>query len=107
MNKEELEILKDFIHNEDTLYCYDWQGFDHKTILPLIEKALNYISKLQKENEIKDKVIDLMAENIASTDSDLCAYIDMTTKNNECKDTKHCKDCIKQYFYKKAEEENE
>lgn len=61
---------------------------------------LNLISNLQKELNKKDKVIDEIL-NWERTNIILgkCAY---------CKDeTIDCKDCIKQYFYKKAEEENE
>ena len=59
-----------------------------------------------KESQEKDKIIDLMAEHIATSDSDLCEYLDMTTK---CKyyagaNGKICDDCIKQYFENKAKE---
>ena len=54
----------------------------------------------------KDKIIDLMANHIATSDSDLCEYLDMTTK---CKyyagdNGKTCDICIKQYFENKAKE---
>lgn len=51
VTKEELFILDDFIHNDNTQYCYDWQGFDYETILPLIDK-------LMKENERSNEYID-------------------------------------------------
>lgn len=54
MNEEEkkaIDILKDFTENEDTIYCYDWQGFDYETILSAIECLLNLIDKQQKEIE--------------------------------------------------------
>ena len=67
---------------------------------------VEYIEKLQKENEKKDKIIDLMANHIATSDSDLCEYLDITTK---CKyyagdNGKTCDNCIKQYFEDKAKE---
>lgn len=54
--------------------------------------------------EEKDKQIDLMANHIATSDSDLCEYLDITTK---CKyyagdNGKTCDNCIKQYFENKA-----
>lgn len=56
--------------------------------------------------EEKDKQIDLMANHIATSDSDLCEYLDITTK---CKyyardNEKTCDNCIKQYFENKVKE---
>ena len=49
------EILEDFVNNENTEYCYDWQGFNYETILPCIEKLLknenNLQSKIDKINQ--------------------------------------------------------
>ena len=61
---------------------------------------------LQTENEKLKKIIDLMANHIATNDSNLCQYLDMTTK---CKyyageNGKTCDECIKQYFNNKAKE---
>ena len=58
--------------------------------------------------EEKDKQIDLMANHIATSDSDLCEYLDITGK---CKyyagdNGKTCDNCIKQYFENKAKEKN-
>ena len=47
MTKEEIEILYDFANNEQTEYCYDWQGFDHEIILPLINKLLIEHTKMK------------------------------------------------------------
>ena len=62
-----------------------------------IEKVLSML-------EEKDKIIDLMANHIATNDSDLCEYLDITAK---CKyyagdNGKTCDSCIKQYFENKA-----
>lgn len=59
--------------------------------------------------EEKDKQIDLMANHIATSDSDLCEYLDITVK---CKyyagdNGKTCDNCIKQYFKNKANGGNE
>lgn len=64
-----------------------------------IEKVLSML-------EEKDKQIDLMANHIATSDSDLCEYLDITTK---CKyyagdNGKTCDNFIKQYFENKAKE---
>lgn len=59
------------------------------------ETVLNLITKLQKENEEKDKQIDLMAGEIE--------YAGCIKKVWKC-DQKNCKDCIKQYFKKLAKE---
>ena len=58
------------------------------------------------ECENKDKIIDLMANHIATSDSELCEYLDITAK---CKyyagdNGKTCDSCIKQYFENKAKE---
>lgn len=71
-----------------------------------IKEAVNYTFELNKEIELKDKIIDLMANHIATSDSDLCEYLDITTK---CKyyagdNGKTCDNCIKQYFENKAKE---
>ena len=65
-----------------------------------IKKSLKRI--INKQN----KIIDLMANHIATNDSNLCQYLDMTTK---CKyyageNGKTCDECIKQYFENKAKE---
>ena len=59
-----------------------------------------------KESQEKDEIRDLMANCIATNDSDLCQYLDMTMK---CKyyageNGKTCDECIKQYFENKAKE---
>ena len=64
-----------------------------------IEKVLSMLKE-------KDKIIDLMANHIATSDSELCEYLDITAK---CKyyagdNGKTCDSCIKQYFENKAKE---
>ncbi len=71
-----------------------------------IKEAVDYTFELNKEIELKDKIIDLIANHIATNDSNLCQYLDMTTK---CKyyageNGKTCDECIKQYFENKAKE---
>lgn len=67
------------------------------------QDAIEIVLSMLKE---KDKQIDLMANHIATSDSDLCEYLDITTK---CKyyagdNGKTCDNCIKQYFEYKAKE---
>ena len=70
-----------------------------------LENRYNSIGKSWEDTEdIKDNVIDEMANYIATSDSNLCEYLDMTTK---CKyyageNGKTCDECIKEYFYKKV-----
>lgn len=60
--------------------------------------VLNLITKLQKENEEKDKQIDLMAE-YWNTGLAMCDNCDKIVEKYE---KNACKDCIKQYFETKA-----
>ena len=58
----------------------------------------NQLDLANAKNIEKDKIIDLMANHIATSDSDLCEYLDITTK---CKyyagdNGKTCDNCIKQ-----------
>jgi hypothetical protein len=55
--KKAIDILKDFTENEDTKYCYDWQGFDYETILSAIECLLNLIEKQQRIMKSQEKII--------------------------------------------------
>ena len=72
--------------------------FDVENLKKENEKALAEYMKWQKQElGQKDKIIDLMAKHIATSDSDLCEYLDITTK---CKyyagdNGKTCDNCIK------------
>jgi hypothetical protein len=94
MNEEARETLKTMKENIDKKYLKTRNSVAIETVLKLLEK--------------KDKIIDLMANHIATSDSDLCEYLDITTK---CKyyagdNGKTCDNCIKQYFENKAKEKN-
>ena len=103
------EILKEYeeiVNIEDktereiemSLYMEDMPFAEIKTVL-------NLITKLQKENEEKDKQIDLMVEWIEKHtkyyDEDGC-YCEV--EKEICKYDIECKDCIKQYFERKIED---
>lgn len=49
------EILKDFTENEQTRFCYDWDGLDYERILPAITNILKENEQLKKQ---KDDVIE-------------------------------------------------
>lgn len=71
-----------------------------------MEEMKDAIGTVLSMLEEKDKIIDLMANHIATSDSDLCEYLDITTK---CKyyagdNGKTCDNCIKQYYENKAKE---
>ena len=79
---------------------------DEEFVSKNLDTVLNLITKLQKENEDKDKQIDLMAEYISKRDveEDIC----MKNKTNPdwCnEDYTNCQDCIKQYFAGLVEKE--
>lgn len=71
-----------------------------------ITKAVNYTFELNKEIEEKDKIIDLMARYINSTDKDedVCRE---TGDTYNCTEYRDCEECIIEFFKKKASEENE
>lgn len=67
----------------------------------LDNKSIEIVLSMLEE---KEKIIGLMANHIATSDSDLCEYLDITTK---CKyyagdNGKTCDNCIKQYFENKV-----
>lgn len=134
MNEEErkaIEELEKFIKGpcETCKYCEGAYKLNRKNIIQL----LNLTKKVQKENEEwqrahqeekdrqfdlikeneelknklkeKDKIINLTVNHIATSDSYLCQYLDITTK---CKyyageNGNTCDECIKQYFERQAE----
>lgn len=76
---------------EMTLYMEDMPFEEIKT-------ALNLITKLQKENEEKDKIINLMAKYIAKEDTteEFCDYKTVCDHN--------CEECVVQHFKDKVTE---
>lgn len=60
------------------------------------------------ECEKKDEIIDLMAYDIATNDSDFCQYIDETRRCKEYagENKLTCDECIKQYYERKVENGN-
>lgn len=77
-----------------------------KRLFEAIMKIADERDKLKKKADEQDKIIKLMANHIATSDSNLCEYLDITTKCKYYagKNKKLCDDCIKQYFENKAKE---
>ena len=98
---EEIDKLKK--HNDDLLRKL-------RNRVKEVKKLKKYslykeeFSRLNQQLQSKDKIIDLMANHIATSDSYLCQYLDITTK---CKyyageNGNTCDECIKQYFERQA-----
>lgn len=112
MTKEQEEIINRLskITNRQILYgnkCgITIEGF--RELQEDIDTVLNMIKEKDAEIEKKDKMIDLMAEYISDLDidEDICKK----QSDNNCDDINReveCKECIKQYFERKAEQKGE
>jgi hypothetical protein len=101
MTKEQaIERLKKLDYLLDDVYSTGLVEDEERNIY---QDAIETVLSMLEE---QDKIIDLMANHIATSDSNLCEYLDITTK---CKyyageNGKLCDDCIKQYFKNKAKE---
>lgn len=106
MLSEEQAIEKLKKIREDTVKANECglSNNDFKEEIEVYDTVLNLITKSQKENEEKDKQIDLMAISILvkKIGDYPCGYKqDCIKSDKEYRDI-HCKDCIKQYFETKA-----
>ena len=106
--EESIEYLKKHIKYFEEqikfIEATDCDYYDEE--LELYQNRIKQFNTILSMLEEKDKQIDLMANHIATSDSDLCEYLDITTK---CKyyagdNGKTCDNCIKQYFEEKAKE---
>lgn len=106
--EESIEYLKKHIKYFEEqikfIEATDCDYYDEE--LELYQNRVKQFNTVLSMLEEKDKQIDLMANHIATSDSDLCEYLDITTK---CKyyagdNGKTCDNCIKQYFENKAKE---
>ena len=97
---DELIMLKHFLETEEK-----YEGQERE--VNAIKIVLNLINKLQKENEEKDKQIDLSAEFIKKNMSEKKIINEICIKgkcnNEECHED-DLKECIKQYFEKLVKE---
>lgn len=109
MTKEEaIERIKYllFIYKKDDEKGYRATGEVFNTDFEVIETVLNMLKEKDTEIQKKDKMIDLMAEYISDLDidEDICKK----QSDNNCDDINReveCKECIKQYFERKVEDE--
>lgn len=106
--EESIEYLKKHIKYFEEqikfIEATDCNYYDEE--LELYQNRVKQFNTVLSMLEEKDKIIDLMANHIATSDSDLCEYLDIITK---CKyyagdNGKTCDNCIKQYFENKAKE---
>lgn len=105
--KETIEQLKSWrnfiINNKDRVNKANDIEFYLRT-------ALNLIQSQQKETEKKDKIIDLISEKLAKAyhyKFKECSLKEKEQNNIDCDKYKDCTSCVKQYFGKKVEENDE
>lgn len=101
-----IENVSDLIQNQQSEI--ERKEHEYRDLELKYNQNLKFLKHFREELQKQDKMIDLMANNIASSDSDLCQYIDETIR---CKyyageNKKLCDDCIKQYFEKQVESED-
>lgn len=110
-NVGDIEEAKRIIERLISTMKSDREMFDEKTrekeIYTFFINALEFIlsdyKRVLKENEEKNKIIDLMVK--VMIDSSICDYfIKEKCKNYAGKNGKTCDDCIKQYFENKVKE---
>lgn len=92
-------------YNELTGTC-DKEKCDELIAIETVIAELDRLQKenkyLKEENKELEKMVELMAEEIDEIDRGYNDYCDTKTECDE-----NCKKCIKEYFKKKASEENE
>ena len=110
--EEDIKILKSIIKiNNDYLKGVENQTINQKEIKAL-EHILSDYKRVLKENaelknklKEKDKIIDLMAEEISKNITNTCPFADYNYDldcENKCND--NYKECWKQYFENKVKE---
>lgn len=109
MTKEQAikSFKKYIIFQESTLNDYYKMDEEfYKDQIEQLELSTTLLETVLSILEEQDKTIDLMANHIATSDSNLCEYLDITTKCQYYagENKKLCDDCIKQYFGNKAKE---
>ncbi len=114
--KKELAILnekqKEFNKLRNTVNSYKGQFKRQQAEIEKKDKESHFIQielDIANAKIIKlNKIIDLMAYDIATNDSDLCQYIDETRrcKKYAGENKLTCDECIKQYFERKVENGN-
>lgn len=67
--------------------------------------VVNLINKLQKENEEKDKIIDLLIKELY-TKAHISTRCYLQTSTEECMKYKNCYECLKKHFENKERRNN-
>lgn len=107
MTKEQEEAISTMQHwidyekrNKDKIQKAD-------ELINIQETVLSMLQEQQEENKKKDKIIDLMAEYIASLDieEDICVKTGKDLNKCDSMALGECENCIKQYFKSKEEKE--
>lgn len=90
-------------------FIEDYKNKDYLKVIKEKVKANEEVTKLQKENEEKDKQIDLMAKYIAKLDiyEGICIKVEDSCHDYAGQNGKTCDNCIKQFFEKLAKEKGE
>ena len=115
MTNEQREVMRCLADRKEmdlieVIRTFKREGIENFAVVrkEYLDTALSLIKEQQEEIEKKDKQIDLMAEMIDELSEYYTRY---HGKNNEfCKEICiekdiDCRDCIKQYFERKAEDE--
>ena len=99
MTKEQREAIKSLNEFANTKYGV-FTAKEGQTVLSMLQEQ-------QEENIKKDKIIDFMAEYIASLDieEDICVKTGKDLNKCDSMALGECENCIKQYFKSKAEKE--
>jgi hypothetical protein len=93
MSEAYIKILNDYL-----------DGNDGKLVSKKRFKFLQAIENLMNKYKEQEKVIELMAEDIAHNgfDEDICRAFKQEDRPWECDDDRKCKLCIIEYYEKKA-----
>ena len=100
--EEDIFIVESFLKNKKMLLKHPcWVS----------EKTIQAIEKLISKNKEQEKIIELMAKDIAENklDEDICRKVkNKTSEKDDCygDDYDMCKDCVIEFYKKKASEEN-
>lgn len=78
---------------------------DYKRVLKENEQLRTEVNSLKKENEEKDKIIDLLIKELY-TKAHISTRCYLQTSTEECMKYKNCYECLKKHFEKKERRNN-